>query len=122
MAVTAAKASIRVSPIYDRDVCRVAEFLHANLSTRTSADDWAASVAMPWAVDKPNAGFMLLDDEDVVVGAYLAIYSERLVDGRLEKFCNLGAWCVLPVEDDDVTSEVFETLGSLTAFVAGKLR
>jgi hypothetical protein len=95
MTVTAAKASIRVSPIYDRDVRRVAEFLHANLNARTSADDWAASVAMPWPVDKPNAGFMLLD-ENTVVGAYLAIYSERLIDGRLEKFCNLGAWCVLP--------------------------
>jgi hypothetical protein len=95
IAVTAAKASIRVSPIYDHDVRRVAEFLHANLDARPSADDWAASVAMPWAVDKPNAGFMLLD-EDAVVGAHLAIYSERLVEGRLEKFCNLGAWCVLP--------------------------
>jgi hypothetical protein len=38
---------------------------------------------------------MLLDD-DKVVGAYLAFYSERMIDGRRERFCNLGAWCVLP--------------------------
>jgi len=26
----------------------------------------------------------------------LALYSERLVEGRLERFCNLTSWCVLP--------------------------
>ena len=43
----------------------------------------------------PNAGFMLLDGE-TVVGAHLAFYSDRVIDGRVEQFCNLGAWCVLP--------------------------
>ena len=38
---------------------------------------------------------MLLDG-DAVVGAHLAFYSERTIDGRTERFCNLGAWCVLP--------------------------
>ena len=38
---------------------------------------------------------MLLDD-DTIVGAYLAFYSERMIGGRAERFCNLGAWCVLP--------------------------
>jgi hypothetical protein len=31
-----------------------------------------------------------------IVGVLLAFYSERLVGGRAERFCNLGAWCVLP--------------------------
>ena len=38
---------------------------------------------------------MLLDG-DAVVGAHLAFYSERTIAGRRERFCNLGAWCVLP--------------------------
>ena len=38
---------------------------------------------------------MLLDGDEVV-GAQLAFYSERSIDGRRERFCNLGAWCVLP--------------------------
>ena len=50
---------------------------------------------MPWAVERPNAGFMLVDDDEIV-GAHLAFYSERTIDGRRERFCNLGAWCVLP--------------------------
>jgi len=38
---------------------------------------------------------MLIDAGDVV-GVQLAFYSERLIEGRRERFCNLGAWCVLP--------------------------
>ncbi|MBA2954227.1 hypothetical protein GON03_07830 [Nocardioides sp. MAH-18] len=30
-----------------------------------------------------------------MVGVHLAFYSQRLVDGVVEDFCNLGAWCVL---------------------------
>ena len=93
--MTAAKASIRVSPIADDDVARAARFLHGNLNTRIPAKVWAASVETPWRVDRPNAGFMLLDD-DTVVGVHLALYSERVIEDRVEKFCNLAAWCVLP--------------------------
>jgi hypothetical protein len=38
---------------------------------------------------------MLVDDGEVV-GAYFAYYSERTIDGRNERFCNLGPWSVLP--------------------------
>ncbi|TFC07215.1 hypothetical protein E3O42_00140 [Cryobacterium adonitolivorans] len=31
----------------------------------------------------------------MVVGAYVAVYSEREVDGELRRFCNLAAFCVL---------------------------
>ena len=90
-----ARAAMRVSPITDADVGRVGEFLHAHLNGRVPADDWARSLDVPWSVDSPNHGFMLLDD-DTIVGAYLAFYSERVIGGRAERFCNLGAWCVLP--------------------------
>jgi hypothetical protein len=46
-------------------------------------------------VEAPNHGFMLRDGQRVV-GALLAFYSERLIAGRVERFCNMGAWCVLP--------------------------
>ena len=37
---------------------------------------------------------MLLDADGAIVGAHLAFYSEREIDGRAERFCNLGAFCV----------------------------
>jgi hypothetical protein len=94
MAVMAPSA-VRVAPITDGDVHSAAEFLHAHLNPSISAEHWADAVAVPWEVERPNAGFMLLD-RDEVVGVQLAFYSERLIDGRRERFCNLGAWCVAP--------------------------
>jgi hypothetical protein len=90
-----AGSRIQVAPIAHGDVRRAAEFLHAQLNTRVSVDDWAGAVDVPWDVERPNAGFMLLDGDDVV-GVQLAFYSERILNGSRERFCNLGAWCVLP--------------------------
>lgn len=92
---TADKAAVKVLPIAEADVPAVAKFLHASHNKRVSVDAWARAVDVPWQVERPNAGFMLLDG-DAVVGAHLAYYSERTIDGRPERFCNLGAWCVLP--------------------------
>jgi hypothetical protein len=72
----------------------VAEFLHTELNARVTAASWASAITPPWAVDPPNHGFLLRVGERVV-GAYLAFYSERTIDGRPEQFCNLAAWCVL---------------------------
>jgi hypothetical protein len=72
----------------------VAEFLHFNLNRRMSPEAWARSIRAPWKASAPNHGFLLRAD-DGVVGAYIAFYSERIIDGRPERFCNLGAWCVL---------------------------
>lgn len=88
--------AIRVAPITDPDVPAVAGFLHRDLNARVSADAWARALDVPWKVDAPNRGFMLVDDDGGVQGAYLAVYSERVIDGRPERFCNLAAWCVRP--------------------------
>ena len=94
MAVTAA-GTVTVTQITPEDIRPVAAFLHAELNANISVEDWADAIAQPWEVEKPNAGYMLLDGDEVV-GAQLAFYSERLIDGRYERFCNLGAWCVSP--------------------------
>lgn len=89
--------AIRVTPIQDDDIRPVAEFLHAELNTAVSAESWAAAMRVPWKVDAPNHGYALVDTAThQVVGAYLAFYSEREIDGRTERFCNLSAWCVRP--------------------------
>jgi hypothetical protein len=84
-----------LAPIEPADVAAVAEFLHAHMNARVPAAAWRAGMTPPWKIDSPNHGFMLTD-AGAVVGVYLAFYSERSIDGRPERFCNLGAWCVLP--------------------------
>jgi len=85
--------TIEIFPITDRDIAAVADFLHVNYKGRIP---WARSrLAGPWKVAAPNYGFMLRDGQRIV-GAHLAFYSERLVAGRVERFCDLGTWYVLP--------------------------
>jgi hypothetical protein len=85
--------AVELTPITDADITEVADFLRANMND--PRDTWARACVVPWKVDAPNHGFMLRDGRRVV-GVQLAFYSERLVTGRAERFCNLGAWCVLP--------------------------
>ncbi len=84
---------VEVTPITDADVAAVATFLHANLNDRVPWD--RAISPAPWKVEAPNHGFMLRDGQRVV-GTQLAFYSERLIAGRAERFCNISGWCVLP--------------------------
>ena len=86
--------SVELCEIAPADVGMVAEFLHVHMNSRVTAAAWASAVTPPWRVDSPNHGFMLKEN-GLVVGAYLAIYSDRVIDGHLERFCNLAAWCVL---------------------------
>jgi hypothetical protein len=88
--------ALHVSPITTADIPAVARFLHVNLNARVPADAWERALQVPWKVSAPNYGFLLRDERGDVVGACLAFYSERAIDGRTRRICNLGAWCVLP--------------------------
>ena len=88
-------SSVRLRAIGADDIRPVAEFLHANHNSRVGVTEWAQAMTPPWSFEQPNHGF-LLDEAGRIVGAHLALYSERFVDGQREAFCNLAAWCVLP--------------------------
>ena len=85
--------AVEVKPITDADILSVAEFLHREMPYGVSAADWRRVMTPPWDVEQPNHGYLLCENGRVV-GAYLALYSERVIDGRLRRICNLGAWCV----------------------------
>lgn len=89
------EAAVELAPITDADVEPVAAFLHTHLNSRVSAASWARAMRTPWSGPAEDHGY-LLRRGDEVVGACLAFYSERVIDHRTERFCNLGAWCVLP--------------------------
>jgi hypothetical protein len=82
-------------PITDDDLDTVARFLHGHHDSNVPVDSFRQSFAAHHSEAQPNSGVMLIDDDDVV-GVYVAYYSDRVVDGRVERFCNLGSWCVLP--------------------------
>src|ERR1044071_1303419 len=85
--------SVEVKPITDADIRAVAEFLRNDMRSGVPAADWQRAMTPPWDVEQPNHGY-LMRENGRVVGAYLALYSERMIDGLPRRICNLGTWCV----------------------------
>ena len=85
---------MKISPIHAEDLAEVGQFLHDNLNSRFSAERWISSLTHRWANISPNHG-MQLRDGDRLVGVFCAIYSDQVILGKLERFCNPHSWCVL---------------------------
>jgi len=81
-------------PIRDEDLPDFCRFLTENLSAERTPEAWAQAFRQNWYPDKPNNGFLIRQDGRIV-GGIGAIYAERLVRGKLERFCNITSWCVL---------------------------
>lgn len=94
----ASQRGVVVRPIETEDLPFIAAFLSEHFPPKSPAEDWVAA----WeeingrpGSNGPNHGMAMWSGKDVV-GAYLAIYSTRIIDGRTERFCNLAVWCVAP--------------------------
>jgi hypothetical protein len=83
-----------LEPIRDSDLTCFCRFLVENLSQQRTAEEWARAFLQDWGIEKPNNGFLLRDDGQIV-GGIGAIYAERLIRGKPERFCNITSWCVL---------------------------
>ena len=83
-----------VEPIRNEDLPGFCTFLSVNLSRERSPEEWAKAFTQSWYPSKPNNGF-LIRHEGRIVGGIGAIYAERRVRGRAERFCNITSWCVL---------------------------
>jgi hypothetical protein len=83
-----------VAPIRDEDLPEFCRFLCEHLSRGRSPAEWEKAFTQNWYPAKPNNGFVLRLDGRIV-GGIGAIYAERRVRGRFERFCNITSWCVL---------------------------
>jgi hypothetical protein len=83
-----------LEPITDADLPAFCRFLTEHLSSQRSPEAWSRAFQQPWYKDKPNNGF-LIRQNGRIVGGIGAIYAQRPIHGRLERFCNITSWCVL---------------------------
>ena len=81
-------------PIDEGDLAAVSQFLNQSLNGQISPEAWTQSLIHPWCVSRPNFGFQARAGERLV-GVFCAIYSDQIIDGRRESFCNPHSWCVL---------------------------
>jgi len=81
-------------PLRDEDLPEFCRFLTEHLSSERTPEAWAQAFRQNWCPDKPNNGFVIRQDGRIV-GGIGAIYAERVVRGKPERFCNITSWCVL---------------------------
>jgi hypothetical protein len=82
-------------PILEADLGEVGQFLNAHLSQRIAPKAWSESLTAPLGCQlQPNYGMQLLEDGRIV-GVFCAIYSDQVIKGQVERFCNPHSWCVL---------------------------
>lgn len=96
--MSSSKQSVTVRPIETADLPPVGRFLADNFPPNSPAEDWVSAwseINSRPGTDAPNHGMALWSGQQVV-GAYPAIYSTRVINGRTERFCNLAVWCVAP--------------------------
>lgn len=89
-----AHPAAKLQPILDEDLDRACQFYHAHLDKRIATLQWKQAFSQPWISNKPNNGYMLVA-EGRVVGVFGAIYSEQIIRGKRERFCNHSSWMVL---------------------------
>ncbi len=58
-----------------------------------SKENWKKIFVSPWKITEDFCGYLLLKDADVK--GYLGlIFSRRILNGKVEKFCNMTSWVV----------------------------
>jgi hypothetical protein len=84
-----------IGPIRDEDLGAFCTFLNEHLNPSIPSDIWADAFRQNWGVERPNNGYLMRDGDGRIVGGIGAIYAERTIRGRPERFCNITSWCVL---------------------------
>jgi hypothetical protein len=62
-------------------------------NSRSTKEDWRQLFINHWDTQEDYFGFLLID-RDKVVGFLGLIFSNRLINNKIEKFCNLTTWIV----------------------------
>ncbi len=77
------------------DVDALSSFLHETVNPAITASQWRALFEYGWDHDRPALGHVLVDGMRIV-GFIGTVLSNRRIDGKIERFCNLSTWFVLP--------------------------
>ena len=87
--------NVQVRPVSRPDVDGLIPLLSRGFDHPWPPEEWRRILDLRSTGKQPNLGFVL-ESNGVLVGFLGAIYSERLVAGRLERFCNLTSWYTEP--------------------------
>lgn len=80
-----------VRPARPSDIDDVVRLLHENMDPSIEPARWRRLFLYPWLDDKPDLGRVAIVDGRIV-GVLGAVYSDRMIDGRMRRIVNPTAW------------------------------
>lgn len=80
-----------VRPATEKDIEGMVALLQGHMNSKWTPGRWRRLFTYDWQARRPDFG-RVVDRDGEVVGCLAAIYSERVIDGRLERFCKPCAW------------------------------
>ena len=82
-------------PAVEGDVDAIIQLLDVGFESPWCRDTWRALFEYPMVKRSPNLGFVL-ESHGEIVGFLGAIYSQRIVSGQVQRFCNMSSWYTRP--------------------------
>jgi len=84
-----------IHPVDSNLLPKFCSFLHQNLYRERSVSAWQQALSESWCEERPNYGYVLVNEEHEIVGGIGALYADREIGGKKVKICNITSWCVL---------------------------
>ncbi|MBF0381184.1 MAG: hypothetical protein HQL69_09210 [Magnetococcales bacterium] len=88
------KIKVQINPITAEDMDEVGSFLHTHFNPRWNVEEWKKLFLSGWDSSQSDMGRVARVGEEVV-GVIGALYSNRVINGRKESFCNIHSWVTL---------------------------
>lgn len=79
-------------------------------SSRLTKDDWMQLFVDHWNHQQDYFGYVLIDN-NIAVGFLGLLFSERLINNKIEKFCNMSSWIIKEQYRSESISLLFPVLG-----------
>ena len=88
------RGSTEVVRVSARDFGRIHSSLLIELDPKIPRGRWQRLFEWGWENPEDHSGFALVDGAGQFVGFMATIYSDQMVSGRTERFCNVSSWIV----------------------------
>jgi len=85
---------VTLREIFDDDLQDVYYFLSSNYDPELKWDIWRSAFCRSWMPEKPNNGFMLVENQ-TIVGVLCALYSQQQTKKGIRNVCHNSTWFVL---------------------------
>ncbi len=103
-----------IRPATESDIDGMVALLQGHMNSKWTPARWRRLFTYDWETDRPDFG-RVIEIGGEIVGCLGAVYSERVINNRRERFCNPCAWYVRKDVRQQITGAGLKMMRDLTA-------